>query len=116
MGFYSDPPARTGDALQYLTDGRFKSTYHRVRLPAPGEFAGERLSLAFFANAGLHAPLQGPSGRYPAVSFADVLRRRAAEVPLPTDAATGAVLVDSLAGKAGGPDFAADVSLIPAVG
>ena len=26
-----------GDALQALSDGALKSTYHRVRLPEPGE-------------------------------------------------------------------------------
>jgi isopenicillin N synthase-like dioxygenase len=114
-----------GDALQYWTDGcahlcrcagsylsasfahrRIKSTYHRVRVPRPDEYQGDRYSLAYFANAGLHTRLQGPSGRYPPITFLDILARRAATVPLVSDPVTGKVRVESLAGKAGGPDFA----------
>ena len=96
-----------GDALQYWTDGRLKSTYHRVRVPRPGEYAGERLSLAYFANAGLATPLAGPSGARPPVTFLEMLAKRNAEVPLEADPDTGAVRTDTLAGRAGGPDFAA---------
>lgn len=135
-----------GDCLQYLTGGRFKSTCacvgaitladlsllfcylslnfvppkhisdHRVRLPRPGEWGGERLSLAYFANVGLHTPLadvaapeeltESSPAEKKTFTFLDLLARRQAEVPLGVDGATGAVLVDALAGKAGGPDFA----------
>ena len=97
-----------GDALQYWTGGRLKSTYHRVRVPRPGEPAGERCSLAYFANAGLATPLQPPGGGGGggAVTFLEMLARRAQEVPLAADPATGGVRVECLAGKAGGPDFA----------
>ena len=94
-----------GDALQYWTDGRIKSTYHRVRVPGPGEYQGDRYSLAYFANAGLHTPLQGPSRVYPPVTFLDILAKRAATVPLVSDPATGKVRVEALVGNAGGPDF-----------
>ena len=95
-----------GDALQYWTDGRIKSTYHRVRVPRPDEFQGDRYSLAYFANAGLHTPLQGPSRVYPPVTFLDILAKRAATVPLASDPATGKVRVEALVGNAGGPDYA----------
>ena len=95
-----------GDALQYWTDGRIKSTYHRVRVPRPDEFQGDRYSLAYFANAGLHTPLQGPSRVYPPVTFLDILAKRAATVPLVSDPATGKVRVEALVGNAGGPDYA----------
>ena len=96
-----------GDALQFWTDGRLKSTYHRVRVPRADEWRGDRYSLAYFANAGLNTPLQGPSKRYPQLSFLDILAKRAATVPLATDPVTGGVLVAVLDGKAGGPDFEA---------
>ena len=95
-----------GDALQYWTDGRIKSTYHRVRVPRPDEYQGDRYSLAYFSNAGLHTPLQGPSKKYPPVTFLDILAKRAATVPLVSDPETGKVRVETLMGAAGGPDFA----------
>lgn len=95
-----------GDALQYWTGGRLKSTYHRVRMPRPGEYRGERYSLAYFANAGLHTPLQDAAKSAPAVTFLQMLERRAQAVPLQADPATGLVCVAALAGIAGGPDFA----------
>jgi isopenicillin N synthase-like dioxygenase len=97
-----------GDALQYWTRGRLKSTYHRVRLPRPGESRCARQSLAYFANAGLHTNLQSVEGE-PPVTFLDIIARRNADVPLVADPSTGAIGVASLAGKAGGPDFAAAV-------
>ena len=85
-----------GDALQYWTDGRIKSTYHRVRVPRAGEFMGDRYSLAYFANAGLHTPLQGPSKRYPAVTFLDLLEARKQRVPMAMDPLTGVVGPDAM--------------------
>jgi len=80
-----------GDALQYWTDGRIKSTYHRVRVPRPGEDQGDRYSLAYFANAGLHTPLQGPSRVYPPITFVDLLEARKQRVPMDMDPETGVV-------------------------
>ena len=109
-----------------------------MRVPRPEEYRGERSSLAYFANVGLHTPLQarhcaqrvvgssrqwawrpahascdaplaaaqGPSRRYPAVTFTDMLAKRAEQVPLTQDPLTGKVAVAGLVGKAGGPDFA----------
>ena len=85
-----------GDALQYWTDGRIKSTYHRVRVPRAAEFMGDRYSLAYFANAGLHTPLQGPSKRYPAVTFLDLLEARKQRVPMAMDPLTGIVGPDAM--------------------
>ena len=80
-----------GDALQYWTDGRIKSTYHRVRVPRPGEDQGDRYSLAYFSNAGLHTPLQGPSRVYPPITFLDLLEARKQRVPMDMDPETGVV-------------------------
>jgi isopenicillin N synthase-like dioxygenase len=85
--FDADPVAggitcNLGDALQILTDGRLKSTFHRVRLPRAGESRGERMSLAFFSNVGLQTPLQGPSRAQPPMTFSELLIRRKERIPL----------------------------------
>ncbi|KAL0034940.1 hypothetical protein WJX79_001693 [Trebouxia sp. C0005] len=49
-----------GDALQYWSDDRLKSTFHRVRVPKEHEYKGERHSMAYFANVRATAVLQGP--------------------------------------------------------
>ena len=85
-----------GDALQYWTDGRLRSTFHRVRVPRDGEFKGERISLAYFGNARLTTPLQGPRKRYPPVTFLDLLAKRLEKIPLPMDPLTGIVKADAV--------------------
>lgn len=98
-----------GDALQYLSDGRLKSTYHRVRLPGPGEFQGERISLAYFSNVRLTTPLQGPLKRYPPVTFLDLLASRAAAIPLAmeADGTVKAASMDRYHAFVAGPDVQA---------
>ena len=80
-----------GDALQYLTDGRFRSTFHRVRVPRPDEDQGARVSLAYFANVALTTPLQGPERAYPPTTFLELLVRRQQTVPLDMEPGTGVV-------------------------
>ena len=94
-----------GDALQLMTGGALKSTYHRVRAPRPQEWQGERFSLAYFANVHLHTTLALDASGAP-ITFLDLLAKRAATVPLVLEPVTGRILVTELSGKAGGPDFA----------
>lgn len=65
-----------GDALQYLSDDRLKSTYHRVRTPRPNEYQGARASMAYFANVRNSTLLQGPLKKYPALTFNDILAKK----------------------------------------
>lgn len=62
-----------GDALQYWSDGRLKSTYHRVRMPRAEEFQGDRYSMAYFANTRASTLLQGPEKKYAPITFPDIL-------------------------------------------
>ena len=98
-----------GDALQYLTDGTLRSTYHRVRLPQPGEYQGERISLAYFSNVKLTTPLQGPLKKYPPVNFLDLLASRAAAIPLAmeADGTVKAAAMDRYHSYVAGPDVPA---------
>ncbi|EFX02175.1 oxoglutarate/iron-dependent oxygenase [Grosmannia clavigera kw1407] len=60
-----------GDLLMSWSDDRFKSTFHRVKAPCePGDFYGERYSVAFFNQPCADAIIQGPAKKYPAVTGA----------------------------------------------
>jgi isopenicillin N synthase-like dioxygenase len=65
-----------GDMLMRWSDDALPSTFHRVRLPAPGEYDGPRYSLAFFAQANTDAIIGSPAGRYPDITAGDYLRQR----------------------------------------
>lgn len=59
-----------GDLLMSWSDDRFKSTFHRVKTPSePGvDYYGPRYSMAFFNQPCTDAVIQGPQGKYPAVT------------------------------------------------
>ncbi|DBA78273.1 TPA: hypothetical protein ACH3X2_008221 [Trebouxia sp. C0005] len=65
-----------GDALQYWSDGRLKSTFHRVRMPRKDEYQGDRYSLAYFANARATTLFQGPQKKYPPITFSEILAQK----------------------------------------
>lgn len=61
-----------GDLLMSWSDDRFKSTYHRVKAPTePGDYYGERYSIAFFNQPCHDALIQGPKKKYPLVTGAE---------------------------------------------
>merc|ERR1712115_491547 len=50
-----------GDLLMSWSDDRFKSTFHRVKAPCePGDYYGERYSIAFFNQPLKASKIQGP--------------------------------------------------------
>ncbi|KAI9739528.1 MAG: hypothetical protein M1834_006244 [Cirrosporium novae-zelandiae] len=58
-----------GDLLMSWSDDRFKSTFHRVKTPTePGEYFGERYSIAFFNQPCKDVTIQGPGKKYPVVT------------------------------------------------
>jgi len=58
-----------GDLLMSWSDDRFKSTFHRVKAPCePGDYYGERYSIAFFNQPCKDAIIQGPKKKYPEVT------------------------------------------------
>ncbi|KAL0034939.1 hypothetical protein WJX79_001693 [Trebouxia sp. C0005] len=65
-----------GDALQYWSDDRLKSTFHRVRVPKEHEYKGDRHSMAYFANARGSTLLQGPNKKYPPITFPEILAEK----------------------------------------
>jgi isopenicillin N synthase-like dioxygenase len=65
-----------GDMLMRWSDDALRSTFHRVRLPGPGEDTGPRYSLAFFAQANTDVVITSPSGRYPDITARDYLLQR----------------------------------------
>lgn len=67
-----------GDMLMRWSDDRLPSNFHRVRSPGPGEYAGARYSLAFFAQANRDAVITSPSGKYDPITAGDYLRQRVA--------------------------------------
>jgi isopenicillin N synthase-like dioxygenase len=51
------------------SDDRFKSTFHRVKAPCePGDYYGERYSIAFFNQPCKDAQIQGPLKKYSLVT------------------------------------------------
>jgi isopenicillin N synthase-like dioxygenase len=82
-GQWTDVPPRNGyitcnigDMLMRWSDDQLQSTLHRVRMPRPGEYLGRRLSLPFFCQANKDAVMQGPLGKYEAITAGDYLTRR----------------------------------------
>lgn len=64
-----------GDLLMSWSDDRFKSTFHRVKAPMePGDFYGERYSIAYFNQARKSAKVQGPQKKYPMVTGEEFTR------------------------------------------
>jgi len=65
-----------GDLLMSWSDDRFKSTFHRVKAPSePGDYYGERYSIAFFNQPVKDAIIQGPKGKYPVVTGEEFNRK-----------------------------------------
>ena len=60
-----------GDLLMSWSDDRFKSTFHRVKAPCePGDYFGDRYSIAYFNQPCKDSLIQGPSKKYPMVTGA----------------------------------------------
>ncbi|KAJ5646384.1 hypothetical protein N7490_002756 [Penicillium lividum] len=60
-----------GDLLMSWSDDRFKSTFHRVKAPCgPGDYFGDRYSIAYFNQPCKDALIQGPQKKYPMVTGA----------------------------------------------
>ncbi|OCL06284.1 iron/ascorbate family oxidoreductase [Glonium stellatum] len=58
-----------GDLLMSWSDDRFKSTFHRVKTPCePGDYYGDRYSIAYFNQPCKDAVIQGPKRKYPVVT------------------------------------------------
>ncbi|KAL4891835.1 hypothetical protein BDV59DRAFT_181055 [Aspergillus ambiguus] len=58
-----------GDLLMSWSDDRFKSTFHRVKAPSePGDYFGDRYSIAFFNQPCKDSLIQGPKKKYPLVT------------------------------------------------
>lgn len=65
-----------GDLLMSWSDDRFKSTFHRVKAPCePGDYYGERYSIAFFNQPRKSARIQGPAKKYEMVTGEEFTKR-----------------------------------------
>ncbi|KAJ5206544.1 hypothetical protein N7491_002840 [Penicillium cf. griseofulvum] len=65
-----------GDLLMSWSDDRFKSTFHRVKAPCqPGDYFGDRYSIAYFNQPCKDALIQGPLMKYPMVTGAQFTER-----------------------------------------
>lgn len=62
-----------GDMLMRWSDDRFKSNFHRVRMPAGGEYQGPRYSIAYFNQASKESVIEGPLKKYPPVTGRDFI-------------------------------------------
>ncbi|WP_018653970.1 isopenicillin N synthase family dioxygenase [Actinomadura flavalba] len=67
-----------GDMLMRWSDDRLPSNFHRVKSPEPGEQAGSRYSIAFFAQANRDVLIESPGGTYPPITAEDYLAQRIA--------------------------------------
>ncbi|NNU50709.1 isopenicillin N synthase family oxygenase [Rhizobium sp. WYCCWR 11279] len=65
-----------GDMLMRWSDDQLQSTLHRVRMPRENEYMGRRLSLPFFCQANRDAVIEGPLGKYEAITAGEYLTRR----------------------------------------
>lgn len=64
-----------GDLLMSWSDDRFKSTFHRVKAPCePGDYYGERYSIAYFNQPRKSSKIQGPLKKYPMVTGEEFTR------------------------------------------
>ena len=58
-----------GDLLMSWSDDRFKSTFHRVKAPSePGDYFGDRYSIAYFNQPCKDSTIQGPLKKYPLIT------------------------------------------------
>ncbi|KAJ5579654.1 uncharacterized protein N7459_005639 [Penicillium hispanicum] len=65
-----------GDLFMSWSDDRFKSTFHRVKAPCePGDYFGDRYSIAYFNQPCKDALIQGPLKKYPMVTGAQFTER-----------------------------------------
>ncbi|KAI1636753.1 oxoglutarate/iron-dependent oxygenase [Biscogniauxia mediterranea] len=65
-----------GDMLQSWSDDRFRSTLHRVKTPCePGDYYGERFSLAFFNQPIADTVVRGPRGKYAPITGGEFIKR-----------------------------------------
>src|SRR5690242_2192194 len=72
---YRSIVCNVGDLLMSWSDDRFKSTLHRVKAPCePGDYYGERYSIAFFNQPCRDARVQGPLKKYPLVTGEEFTR------------------------------------------
>jgi len=65
-----------GDMLMRWSDDQLLSTFHRVRVPGEGEYAGARYSIPFFAQANRDVLIETPGGSYAPITAADYLQQR----------------------------------------
>ncbi len=65
-----------GDMLMRWSDDKLQSNFHRVKNPMPDEYQGARYSLAFFCQANKDVTMQGPEGKYEAMTAGEYLHRR----------------------------------------
>ena len=65
-----------GDMLMRWSDDQLRSTLHRVRGPQPGDAAGSRHSVAFFAQANKPVMIESPTGRFGPLTAEEYLQRR----------------------------------------
>lgn len=65
-----------GDMLMRWSDDKLLSNLHRVRMPKPGDDLGPRYSMAYFAQANRDTVLQGPAGKYEAMTAHDYIQMR----------------------------------------
>lgn len=65
-----------GDMLMRWSDDALPSNFHRVRNPAPGEYQGDRYSLAFFCQANEDIVIHSRAGQYPDITAAEYLKQR----------------------------------------
>lgn len=57
------------------SDDLFKSTFHRVKAPTePGDYYGERYSIAFFNQPCRDTLIQGPKKKYPLITGEEFTR------------------------------------------
>ncbi|WP_237417848.1 isopenicillin N synthase family dioxygenase [Actinomadura rayongensis] len=67
-----------GDMLMRWSDDQLLSNFHRVRAPQPGEYAGARYSIPFFAQANRDVTITTPQGKYEPINALDYLKQRIA--------------------------------------
>ncbi len=65
-----------GAMLMRWSDDKLLSNLHRVRMPQPDEPLRPRCSIAYFAQANMDTVLQGPEGKYDAMTAHDYMQMR----------------------------------------
>ncbi|KIK54549.1 hypothetical protein GYMLUDRAFT_48681 [Collybiopsis luxurians FD-317 M1] len=89
-------PAKTGeitvnigDMLMAWSDDRFKSLYHRVRIPGPGDSLNARNSMAYFNQPRPHTVIQGPAHKYEAMTASEYILNAMIRYYRPTHGSEG---------------------------